>query len=102
MIDPTCLDLRPMSHLARKIPNRRGTDGINVATLWRWAQSGVRGVRLTTTMVGGIRMASEADVARFFAATTAAADGTTAPARTSAQRERAIAAAEKELAAAGI
>jgi hypothetical protein len=99
MIDPTSDDLRPLSHLARKIPNRRGGDGINVAKLWRWAQSGVRGVRLTTTMVGGIRMASEADLARFFAATTVAANGTPAPTiRTSAARQRAIEAAERELA----
>jgi hypothetical protein len=98
MIDPTSDDLRPLSHLARKIPNRRGGDGINVATLWRWAQSGVRGTRLRTTMVGGIRMASEADVAQFFAACTAAADGTAPPARTTRQREAAIAAAERELA----
>jgi hypothetical protein len=52
-------------------------------------------------MVGGIRMASEADVAAFFAALTAAADGTPPTnIRTSRQRERAIAAAEREIATA--
>jgi hypothetical protein len=98
MIDPENAELRPLSYLARKVPNRRGGEGINVATPWRWAQIGVNGIRLRTTMVGGIRMASEADVARFFAELTAAADGSPAPSRTPKQRERAIQAAERELA----
>jgi hypothetical protein len=51
-------------------------------------------------MVGGIRMASEADVATFFSALTAAADGTVGPVRTTRQREASIAAAERELASA--
>jgi uncharacterized protein DUF1580 len=99
MIDPQSTDLRPLSHLAKKIPNRRGGDGINASTPWRWALSGCRGIRLRTTMVGGIRMASEADFAEFFAAVTAAADGQAAPVRTCRQREQAIADAERELAA---
>jgi hypothetical protein len=100
MIDPTSLDLRPLSHLARKIPNRRGGDGINAATPWRWAQSGVRGVKLRTTMVGGIRMASEADVATFFSALTAAADGTRGPRRTPPPRQAAICPRRREQACA--
>jgi hypothetical protein len=101
MFDSSDETLRPLSHVARKVPNRRGGSGINVSTIWRWALSGCRGVKLTTTMVGGIRMASEADLARFFAATTAAANGTPAPTiRTSASRQRAIEAAERELASA--
>lgn len=102
MIDSTNKHLRPLSHLARKIPNRRGSDGINVATLWRWSQSGARGIRLTTTMVGGIRMASESDIAQFFAATTAAANGEAAPIVSTKGRERAIREANEALDRAGI
>jgi len=98
MIDATSLELRPLSFLARKIPNRRGGNGINTATVWRWGQSGCKGIKLETTMVGGIRMASEAGVAAFFAALTAAANGKQVPIRTNRQREAAIAAAERVLA----
>jgi len=99
MIDATSIELRPLSYLARKIPNRRGGNGINAATVWRWAQSGCKGIKLRTTFVGGIRMASEADVSTFFDALTAAANGVALPVRTNRQREAAIAAAERELAA---
>jgi hypothetical protein len=97
MIDGNDTQLRPLSHLARNIPNRRGGNGINVATLWRWSQAGVKGIKLRCTMVGGIKMASEADVAAFFAALTAQANGEPAPIRTTRQREAAIRAAKKEL-----
>lgn len=102
MIDTTIEQAIPLSVAARQVPNRNGGRGICAATIWRWAQRGLKGVRLETVMVGGLRMTSVEALGRFFAASTAAADGTPLPARTSAQRERAIAAAEKELAAAGI
>jgi hypothetical protein len=99
VIDQTSTDFRPLSYWARKIPNRRGGVGINVATTWRWAMAGVRGIRLKTVMVGGIRMTNGVLVSEFFAALTAAADRAPAPIRSSRQREQAIAAAERELAA---
>ncbi|MEX2174604.1 MAG: DUF1580 domain-containing protein [Pirellulaceae bacterium] len=76
--------------------------GVHAATAHRWRLRGTRGCRLETILVGGIRYTSREALERFVAATTAAADGTAVPARTSAQRERAIAAAERELADAGI
>ena len=57
---------------------------------------GVRGVRLETFLRGGIRYTSDEAIERFFAATTAAADGDTPPVRTSRQRERAMQQAERE------
>jgi uncharacterized protein DUF1580 len=75
--------------------------GVHVGTLHRWRLRGVRGVRLETIVIGGLRYTSAEALERFVAATTAAADGTPAPAiRTSRQRETAIAAAERELASA--
>jgi len=59
-------------------------------------------VRLETALLGGIRYTTRAAIERFVAATTTAADGTAPQVRTSAQRERAIAAAERELAEAGL
>jgi hypothetical protein len=65
-------------------------------------QRGIRGVRLETVMIGGIRYTSCEALERFVAATTAAANGTTPPVRTSRQRQRDFAAAEKELTDSGI
>lgn len=93
-------DLLPFSVLAGKVPNRNGGRGIHVATVVRWSTKGVRGVRLESLMVGGTRYSSIEALERFFAATTAATAGNNPLPRTSAQRERAIAAAELELAAA--
>ena len=53
-------------------------------------------------MRGGARMTTEEAIARFFAATTAAANGERIPSRTPKQREREIATAERETAEAGI
>jgi hypothetical protein len=89
--------LLTLSAAAREIPGPTGR-GLHVATLWRWAHRGVRGVRLETVMVGGIRYTSREALERFVAATTAAADGTNPVIRTPKQRQRAIEAAERELA----
>lgn len=102
VIDTTLEHPAPLSVLAREVINREGRKGVNVSTVWRWIQRGIHGVRLESTLVGGIRMSTREALARFFAATTAAADSTTPPVRTSRQRERQISAAEKELADAGI
>jgi len=74
----------------------------HVATVWRWVQSGVRGVKLETILIGGRRYTSKEALERFIDRTTAAANGEVIPVRSAKQRERAIAAAEAELAAAGI
>jgi hypothetical protein len=93
--------LLTLSQAARSLPNLRGDgNGVNSATVWRWAMTGCKGVRLESAIVGGIRYTSREALERFFAATTAAADGIAAPVRTSRQREAAIAAAERELASA--
>ena len=102
MIDTTLEEPVPLAVLAREVVNRGGRRGINVSTVWRWIQRGIHGVRLESILVGGIRMSSREALARFFAATTAAANGKQTPVRTSRQRQRDIAAAEKELEAAGI
>ena len=54
-------------------------------------------MRLETFLRGGVRHTTREAIERFFAATTAAADGGATPVRTSRQRDKAIAAAEREL-----
>ena len=48
---------------------------IHPSTLHRWRLRGTRGVKLETLLVGGTRYTSVEALNRFFAATTAAADG---------------------------
>ena len=81
---------------AKLIPGRSGT-GVGVSTVWRWVLTGCRGQRLESCMVGGSRMTSQEAIERFLAAI----NGTT-PAQLPANRQAAIAKAERELSAAGI
>ena len=74
MIDPFCEQLLTLTKAARNIPSRTG-HGLNPSTVWRWAKVGVRGVRLETVLVGGIRYTSREALTRFFARSTAASQG---------------------------
>jgi hypothetical protein len=99
MIDTIQESVISLTEATRRAPGRR-----NLSTVWRWHMHGVRGIRLETIVCGGRRFTSAEALQRFFAATTAARDGipaTPAP-RTSRQRRAAIAAAERQLDAAGI
>ena len=92
---------------ATKLPcfrNRRGGKPINVSTLWRWATTGVRGIKLETIMAGGSRATSLAAIERFFEALTVQADGPTVaePPRQTKRRRQQIEAAERRLTQAGI
>ena len=87
-----------LAEAARTLPG----GAVHVSTIHRWRIKGCRGVRLETFMRGGIRHTTRAAIARFFDATTAAADGDATPVRTSRQRERAITTAERQLESAGI
>ena len=48
---------------------------VHPSTIHRWRLRGARGVKLETLLVGGTRYTSLEALNRFFAATTAAADG---------------------------
>jgi hypothetical protein len=67
------------------------------STMWRWCLRGVRGIRLESWVVGGRRYTTADAIARFIAATTAAANGERPASRTSRQREEAIDRADEEL-----
>jgi Protein of unknown function (DUF1580). len=94
--------LLTLSAAAREVPNRDSGRGVNVSTVWRWSLRGIRGVKLQTEMRGGIRFTSRESLQRFFAATTAAANGESVALGCTSRRHREIEAAEKELAEAGI
>jgi hypothetical protein len=102
MYDPDSDELRPLAVLARQIPNRSGTAGVNASSVWRWTLKGLKGRKLRTQFCGGIRMSSGRWLAEFFASVTAVANGEQPIVQTAKQRERAVRQAEAELEAAGI
>ena len=97
MIDIQTETVVPIAEAPRHIPGRP-----SLATVWRWVLSGTRAGKLDSVLIGGRRFTSVEAIQRFAEQSTAAADGVTAPVRTPRRRERAIAAAERELAEAGI
>jgi Protein of unknown function (DUF1580) len=89
--------LLTLSSAAGSLPGKPHT-----STLHRWRLRGIRGVRLETILIGGVRYTSREALQRFFNATTAIASGESAPACAAKQRTKAIEAAEHELARAGL
>ncbi len=82
------------------LPRRRQGKRPHVATLFRWATVGVRGVVLETIQCGGTRCTSLEALQRFFDRCTDPA--ASAKTRTTKARQREMVRAERELNAAGI
>jgi hypothetical protein len=70
-IDPLSHDTMSLTQAARRLPRLRAGRPVHPSTVWRWALSGLRGVRLETAMVGGVRVTSAAALRRFFDAVSA-------------------------------
>ncbi|MFC1597688.1 DUF1580 domain-containing protein [Planctomycetota bacterium] len=87
----------PISEAPKHIPGRPHS-----ATIWRWWQKGVRGIKLETFVCGGRRFTSTEAIARFIRGTTAAQNGPVTESILSRERRAEIKAAEQELAEAGI
>src|SRR5688572_21353962 len=85
MIDYSAESAISLTQATKIIPGRP-----HISTLWRWSNSSCRGVKLETFNVGARRFTTKEAVARFIAATTAAAQGESIPARTEKQRQRAL------------
>ncbi len=104
MIDIASEDTFSLTEAAKRLPCRRKGVRPNVATLYRWAQQGCRGVRLETICIGATRCTSMEALQRFFEALTAQSEHrpATQPPRMTAARRKQIEAAEKRLAKAGI
>jgi hypothetical protein len=73
---------------------------LSLATLHRWRLNGVRGVKLETVLIGGMRYTSREAIARFIAAQNA--DESQTPSTTPAQRFRQTEAAQAELEKIGV
>lgn len=87
----------PISAAPKHVPGRP-----HAATIFRWHQRGIKGVRLETYVVGGKRYTSKEALRRFIERTTEARDGAPVEQAPSRRRQAEISKAEAELAAAGI
>lgn len=65
MIDLSTENLLSLSEAAGKLPRRRRGKKPNVSTLYRWTQTGCRGVVLESCQIGGTRCTSAEALQRF-------------------------------------
>ncbi len=100
MIDIALEDVVSLTDAAKLLPKRRGGKRPHVATLYRWASGGCRGVVLESLQVGATRCTSRQALQRFCERLTDAKGDPVV--RTSRQRQAAIKRAERELDRAGI
>ena len=99
MIDLATEQVLPLKSAAAEVRRFLGGRQAHIATLYRWTQSGCRGIKLEYIQVGATRCTSREALARFFSALTRASRGepVSALATTSAARRRKIEAADREL-----
>jgi hypothetical protein len=101
MIDASHEALISLADVPGHLPNRRGGKRPHVSCIYRWAQRGIRGVRLETLQCGGTKVTSSEALQRFFERLGAVDSGEAPPVRTSTQRQRASEKASQDLAAQG-
>lgn len=95
MIDPSTETLIRFQEAGRRIPGNP-----SVCALHRWRLHGVRGVKLSTLLCGGVRFTSVEAIARFIAEQNR--DESPAPALTASQRRTQAESANRVLQEAGI
>jgi hypothetical protein len=100
MIDPNAESLISLTEAARSLPRRRADKRPHVSCIYRWTTAGCRGVILESIQVGGTRCTSREALARFFRQLTG--DQVAIPIVRSRVQKAAVAAAERQLDAAGI
>lgn len=66
MIDLENEDLLTFQEACQRLPRKRAGSRMHPGTLYRWASSGLRGVRLETLQVGGSQCTSVQALQRFF------------------------------------
>jgi Protein of unknown function (DUF1580) len=66
-IDPSKEQIISLTAAAKTLPRLRNNRPVSPATIWRWYKAGIRGVKLETIIVGGVRATSVEALARFMA-----------------------------------
>jgi hypothetical protein len=105
MIDRSSETIISLAEAARRLPARRAGKKAHISCLYRYTVTGCRGVVLDWIQVGATRCTSEEALDRFIEALTnkaRQAHVAPAPAPLSRDRRKAIEAAEKRLALAGV
>ena len=97
MIDISKESLFSLTEAAAQVPRRRAGRKCHVATVYRWAQRGVRGIRLETIQVGGTRCTSRQAMQRFFEALTVQSAAPPAPSIPSLPDARKLADVDRQL-----
>lgn len=95
MIDLKEESVLSLVEAAKKLPRRRAGKKPHVATLYRWASHGLKGIRLETIQVGGTLCTSLEALQRFFDGLGAQSGVRTLP--TTPTREAEIRRADEEL-----
>lgn len=93
--------LIPFADVPNMLPKKNGKK-LNLSTIYRWHQRGLKGVRLEAVQYGGTLATTEVALNQFFHDLTAATEGRKPVIETPARRRRRIEAAERECEAAGI
>jgi len=95
--------LLTLAEACKVLPRRRAGKKCAVSTLHRWRLRGIRGVRLETAMLGGIRMTSVEAIERFVNRLTNDPDraAQACTSRTPEMREKELAAVDAKLAKEG-
>ena len=102
MIDVNGENVITLTEAAKRLPGRNGKR-LHVSSVFRWAERGVHGIRLEVIKIGGATCTSEEALQRFAERLTAGRDGQHTPVcRTTKQRERASARADRELTEMGV
>jgi hypothetical protein len=97
--------LIPLNQVPRLpfVPRRRVGKKLNVATVFRWASTGIRGVRLEVVRFGGTLCTTKTALLDFFRSLASTKHGGPAPVpRTFRQQQRASELADNELTKIGI
>ena len=102
MIELNSEDVVSLTEATSLLPRRRRGKKPHVATLYRWAQRGVRGVRLETIQVGGTLCTSREALQRFCERLSNPEAARSSAIRSPAARERAVDRAGRELSEVGI
>ena len=66
MIDLNEEQLIALADVPAILPKRRSGKRIHLSCVYRWAQRGLRGIRLETLQCGGTKVTSKKALARFF------------------------------------
>ena len=99
MIDLENESVFPLTDAPKKVP-QRGRHPMHIGTGYRWAQRGLRGIKLETLQIGGAKFTSAEALQRFFERLTSLDSGEPKT-RTVKARASQSAKANTELAAAG-